>query len=554
MGYLTDAVRGGNLPVNEPTDEPLPPEVERFLDRLQRGEQPDPAALLADHPEWAPLLDCLIQLDGLAGRVAGETPPLADSEPCADFGDYELLEEIGRGGMGVVFRARQKRLGRIVALKMVLASRLASPESLARFALEAQAAARLRHPQIVSVYDAGQRHGQHYYAMQYVAGSDLAQLAAAGPLDPKQAARTMALVARAVQYLHEQGIVHRDLKPSNILLDETGNPQVADFGLAKLIAEGTDLTQSGTIVGTAAYMAPEQARGGRREVGPSADVYSLGAILFELLTGRPPFESAAPLDVLLQLLGSEPPQPRQLNRRIPLELELIVLHCLEKAPRDRYRSAAALADDLERYLRGEPLEVRPAGWGARLLRWARREPALAGRFAAGGLFYLVQLANRYYFYRGDEEFAGFHRSVSLLTLCWMIASVLCQVLVRRPRWKLYGPLAWTLIDCSALASMLVLANGPASPLVVVLPLLIVGSGLWFRPRLVATVTAATMAIYLGLVVYFRWHRTAVLVRYPLGYDHHAMFLLCMLVSGLVTGFLTWRIQGLGRRLDGSDWK
>ena len=276
-----------------------------------------------------------------------------------DFGPYELLEEIGRGGMGVVYKARQKALDRSVAVKMILATHLASPEHIRRFQVEAWAAARLRHSNITQIHDVGQHHGQHYFTMEYIEGESLAQRIARQRLSFDAIVRLLGVVARAVDHLHAQGVVHRDLKPSNILLDRDEQPYVTDFGLAKVFVPGSEATATGVIAGTPSYMAPEQASGRSSEVGPAADIYSLGAILYELLTGEPPFRQENPLDTLLDILGREPRYPRQLNPRVPHGLELICLKCLAKSPADRYRSAAALADDLERFARHEPLSVRP---------------------------------------------------------------------------------------------------------------------------------------------------------------------------------------------------
>ncbi|MBM3887889.1 MAG: serine/threonine protein kinase, partial [Verrucomicrobia bacterium] len=322
---------------NDPTvvSDPLMVALDSYVAELQSGRRPDRQQVLARHPELAAMLDYLDALDRIAPTPAGEadaetvTFPPASASPApqrpsaTDFGRYELLEEIGRGGMGIIYRARQKDLDRIVAIKVILAGQLASPEELRRFETEARAAARLQHPHIVRVHDAGQVHGQHYFAMEYVAGSSLAEMARRGPLEAETAARLMSIVARAVEHLHRQGIVHRDLKPSNILLDEKGQPFVTDFGLAKLMESQVQFTQSGVIAGTPSYMAPEQAAGQIGRIGPLSDVYSLGAILYELLTGRPPFREASPLDTLVRVLESEPSSIRNLNPRVSRELELI---------------------------------------------------------------------------------------------------------------------------------------------------------------------------------------------------------------------------------------
>ena len=277
------------------------------------------------------------------------------------FGDYELLEEIGRGGMGIVYKARQRTLNRIVALKTILRGELATPEDLARFQIEAQAAANLEHPNIVPVYGAGEHDGQVYFSMRLVEGQTLSTLLARGPLRPRDAARYLAAISRAVHYAHEHGILHRDLKPSNILIDADDQPHISDFGLAKRVSgepSTAGRTATGAIVGTPAYMAPEQVSNRRGIPSPVSDVYSLGIILYEMLTGRPPFQAPTPVDTLLLVLDQDPVRPRLLNPGVDADLEMICLKCIQKEPDLRYGSARALADDLDAYLHGESLSVR----------------------------------------------------------------------------------------------------------------------------------------------------------------------------------------------------
>jgi serine/threonine protein kinase/WD40 repeat protein len=345
------------------------------------------------------------------------------------FGDYELLEEIARGGMGVVFKARQVSLNRPVALKMILAGQLASEADVKRFHTEAEAAANLDHPNIVQIYEVGMHEGQHYFSMQLIEGESLAQrISDFGfpilDLDSEKAggksaighrqsaiASFLAQVARAVHFAHQRGILHRDLKPANILIGAKGEPHVTDFGLAKrltydssLATDHSALTLSGAVMGTPHYMAPEQAQGKVKQLSTGADVYSLGAILYQMLTGRPPFEAETPLEVMRKAIEEEPERPNavlapsrreaplaksqieNLKSRIDSDLETICLKCLEKDPKRRYGSAEALAEELERWQRGEPITARPVTSGERLVKWAKRKPLVA---ALGGAVLLA---------------------------------------------------------------------------------------------------------------------------------------------------------------------
>jgi eukaryotic-like serine/threonine-protein kinase len=291
-------------------------------------------------------------------QIEGWVPKPAPTPVPVQFGEYELIAEIARGGMGVVYKARHKTLDRVVALKMILAGRLAADDDLVRFRTEAEAAAKLQHPHIVAVHDVGEVDGQHYFSMEFIDGPTLAQRLAKGPLPSRVAARYLGLVARAIHYAHRQGVLHRDLKPSNILIDSCDEPHVTDFGLAKRLGGDQGQTRTGAVLGTPSYMAPEQASGKTKDQGPCTDIYGLGAVLYELLTGRPPFKAESPMDTLMQVLESEPVPPRLLNRKIDHDLQTICLKCLEKNPTRRYATAEDLADDLDRYLSGDTISAR----------------------------------------------------------------------------------------------------------------------------------------------------------------------------------------------------
>jgi serine/threonine-protein kinase len=356
--------------------------VTAYLKAVEAGEKPNREEWLARHPDLASDLaaffDAQDQMDRLAGSIraptpikegdAWEAPTLAPREPATMqgplgtvryFGDYELLEELARGGMGIVYKARQVSLNRPVALKMILAGQLASEADVHRFRTEAEAAANLDHPNIVPIYEVGEHEGQHYFSMKLIEGGSLTEwiktnLTAERAEDRREketgyslglsessAVSILTKVARAVHHAHQRGILHRDLKASNILLDALAEPHVTDFGLAKRIQADSKLTQSGAIVGTPSYMAPEQARS-EKVLTTAVDVYSLGAILYELLTGRPPFHAATPMDTLLQVIDQEPTPPRKLNPHLDRDLETICLKCLEKEAGRRFNSAEAL--------------------------------------------------------------------------------------------------------------------------------------------------------------------------------------------------------------------
>jgi WD40 repeat protein/tRNA A-37 threonylcarbamoyl transferase component Bud32 len=385
-------------------EQPLHAVIAAYLEAARAGQAPDRQELLSRHPDLAGELAAFFA-DHDQVRHLAEVPTLPPTEPPAPdvpggtvryFGDYELLEKIAEGGMGVVWRARQVSLNRPVALKMIRAGELATAEEVQRFRFEAQAAGNLKHPNIVAIHEVGEHQGQQYFSMDLIEGGSLAD--AVGRLqESAQMARLMAVVARAVHYAHQRGILHRDLKPANILLSRsTGGPPVAgelqagrlcyephvtDFGLAKKVASEAESGQAASgIVGTPSYMAPEQAAG-RPGLTTAADVYSLGAVLYELLTGRPPFRAGTMFDTLVQVMEQEPERPRRLNPRVVPDLETICLKCLQKDPQRRYESAAALADDLERWLAGEPIQARPSGTRERVIKWAKRRPAAAALIA-----------------------------------------------------------------------------------------------------------------------------------------------------------------------------
>jgi serine/threonine-protein kinase len=416
--------------------------INNALDDARSGLEVEIEQLAAKYPEYAEELRELWGVAEVAENVG--KPVTLDHKQMdlvratASFGGYELLEELGRGGMGVVYRARQTDLDRMVALKIVLGGSAATRADLARFRGEAETAARLNHPNIVPIYDVGEQDGLPYFTMRYIIGTTLAHRLADGPMQAREAAELLAPVARAIAHAHEQGVLHRDLKPSNILIDTEGQPFVSDFGLAKrLIDEPSDgdatqllrpITQTGAILGTPGFMSPEQAAGRRGVIGASTDVYSLGAILYAMITGRPPFQAASPVDTVMLVLEQDPIAPQVLNPSVDCDLQMIALKCLQKPIELRYSSAAELATDLEAYLADEPVSARSSRF-TQILTRAFRETHHVGVLENWGLLWILH-------------------AVVLLTLCVVTnAFQLSGVIARWPYLALWtgGLSAWAVI-------------------------------------------------------------------------------------------------------------
>jgi serine/threonine-protein kinase len=540
------------------TDDPTAVTVlDAYLAKLQAGEQPDKAALLNAHPELAGAVECMEALDqlapprppaeiatadpdatiGMAPSGASSPPPIVD----LDFGKFELISEIGRGGMGVVYKARQKDLNRIVALKMVLASQLASKEVIQRFRNEARAVAGIQHANITTVYEVGEMHGQPYIAIQYIGGLSLGHRLAGGPLQAETAARIVAQVARAVHHLHVNGVIHRDLKPSNILLDEKGQPFVTDFGLVKLITGDSQMTTTGVVLGTPSYMAPEQAAARSSEVGPLSDVYSIGAVLYECLTGRPPFREATHLETLVQVLETEPARPRMSHPSVPRDLEGICLRCLEKAPERRYASAAAVAENLQRYLDGEVVEGQAPGFVRRFARWARREPALVARLVTFGACAVLVQVN---YQLASKVEPRVHFEIMGLLVLWCAASFVFQKIQNTGRWAGDLPFAWSGVDILVWTLLLmVYGDGPKTPVLIGYPCLIASAGLWFRVRLVWFTTILSLLSYAGvLVAYVADHGREALH----GPHMDLIFAVGLVALGYVVAYQVQRVKALSR--------
>ena len=482
-------------------------------------------------------IDLSAQRESDARLQSASSNSAAKRQPTGEFpvfGDYELLKEVGRGGMGVVYRARQISLGRTVALKMILSGQFANAAEVQRFRNEAAAAAKLDHPHIVPIYDVGQHDARHYFSMGYVEGPTLDEVLKMKPLPADSAAEILRKLAIAVEYAHQRGIIHRDLKPANILLDDKGEPRITDFGLAKLTDGDGGFTATGDVVGTPSYMTPEQAGGRIDEVKETADVYALGAILYACTTGRPPFQAKSPTDTILAVLEAEATLPSSLNRETPPELEAIILRCLEKKPEDRYPSAKALADDLDRFLLGEPVEARHTEPWQRVRRWWRRQPTLVTHLVV--ITFMLLLLQILYYCVGRS--LSYMVNMSLLFLAWGGASVFFQKMLERPRSAELGRYLWAGTDAALLTLALYLSSPPASGLLIGYPLLVVSSGLFFRVRLVLFMLTCCLSGY-GLLVYLiPAERTPV---YPPFY-----FATGLLALGLVCAYQVHRIRVLSR--------
>jgi serine/threonine protein kinase len=367
------------------------PGIEEYVSRFGAWH-PHLGAQLADAQKDLLSGRSPMSFPGPSGTVDELEPSLGEVQPGKRIryvGDYELVEELGRGGMGVVYKARQISLNRVVAVKMILSGLLANEEAVHRFRFEAENAARLDHPGIVPIYEVGEHEGLHYFSMGYLEGESLSQKILDHPLPPREAAQIMAQAAETVAYAHDQRVIHRDLKPANILIDESGKPRITDFGLAKWIDRPSDVSRTGDVIGTPSYMPPEQATGHRERIDARSDVYSLGATLYTLLVGRPPFYADNPMDTCLQVIHQEPLSLRQQNPKIPRDLETICLKCLEKSPERRYQTAGELAAELKRFLAGMPIQARPRGRVERLWLWGRRRPLVAALLGLSAMLALV---------------------------------------------------------------------------------------------------------------------------------------------------------------------
>ena len=441
--------------------------------------------------------------------IKTQSPKRAANDLPKRLGNYDLLEVLGQGGMGVVYRAVLYAGDvpiREVALKLIRIDQwfgvedARSSDLTARFRDEARNAAQLKHPNITRVYDVGQLDGLDYFSMELITGTDLTRLMENRPLSFTKIAETLIPVAQAIAYAHDLGIVHRDLKPSNILIDLQGKPYIADFGLAKSTTSSSDLTHTGQILGTPGYMAPEQAAGEYRHVGPSADIYGLGGLLYFCLTAQAPFVAANILDALVQVLERDPVPPRILKPTVPRSLELICMRCLEKKAENRYATPMEVAEDLDRFLNGLPTQAQAPTIIERLRRVGRRSPVISIHLGALGL---VLILGQVQFAMGNGLELKEHLQATFLMLAWIAMSVLCGFLSGIKKWESIAATFWLCADAvflTAVIAMLSNVENPPGALLIGYPMIVVSGGMFFQSRLVILVTIASMLSFVGLLV------------------------------------------------------
>jgi len=497
-------------PADAPT-ELWPARLDEYLTAIQCGDQAEQQRLQELEPELARWTDHLREIDEFARLLVDPTMSMAASTEMIQFGKYELRGELGRGGMGVVFRAYQPDLDRTVALKMLTGSPFATLDQRRRFVQEARLASRIRHPHIVTIHEVGEFGGQPYFTMDFIPGTSLAAQLGNGPLPIGQAVDFLVLIAKAVDHLHAHGVIHRDLKPSNVLLDHSGQPCLVDFGLARAVDEFHDQTVTGTILGTPSYMSPEQAAGRVREITERSDVYSLGAILYEMLCGRPPFVADSPFDTVLQVMEREPLPPRHWNRAIPKNLEQICLRCLEKSPGGRYASALELAQDLERWSRGEYPAYPSRSPVIKAARTIRRHPAAAYRLLGILPTFLILLLRCLIV----PDVWNYYLPVLAGLVLWGGLTLLWEWQSLKPRRQTWTAYAFLLTDIVFLTMVLRVGDAADVSRVTAYVLIILMAGLSLKRRLIWLAGLGCIAGYLYLLLraddFEAWHVPVIMI-------------------------------------------
>jgi serine/threonine protein kinase len=475
--------------------EEFPDLLNDYLTVIQNGDVAEQQRLSQENPTLVAWTNCFQRLNAFAALVSDVTSPRELDREFIQFGQYELRGELGRGGMGVVYHAYQATLDRHVALKMLTGSVFFTAEQRRRFVQEARLIARIRHPHIVGIHEVGELGGQPFYTMELIAGESLASKLASGPLTVSHSIGLMIQIACAIEYLHQQGVLHRDIKPSNILLDKSVEPCVVDFGLSRAMDEYHDPTVTGTILGTPSYMSPEQAAGRVREIDVRSDVYSLGAVLYEMLCGRPPFVAGSALDTVLQVLEREPLPLRHWNRLIPKDLEHICLRCLEKSPDRRYASVHEFVADLECIQRGERPNDQAHSLWVKASRWTRRYPSATYRLLGlipTLLIILMRCA-------AEPTFWGFYQPIVICLSAWTLLSLIWEFCASQATAHRRLPFAFVVTDVVMLTAILHFVQGADGPFVAAYVLVVLMAGLLLDRRLVWVAGLSSVIGYACLV-------------------------------------------------------